>query len=132
MSMTETEHQRAFMKHVLDMRGKDSRYYLVTSTGKTHQQAHIGLFPKGYPDTQCLIPNQTYHGLFMEFKVAPNKLEPEQEKWNQRLNAWGYLCLTVWSSTEAIGALAAYLSFAKFTPSERVEYPDTILRLVKS
>lgn len=66
---------------------------------------------KGFPDVVAARERV----IFVEFKVPPNKLRPDQEKWLQRLRAAGAECYVWypdnWLSGEIDKVLApAYLS----------------------
>lgn len=47
---------------------------------------------KGCPDIMCPIPNDSFHGLFIEFKSAKGKLSKEQEAIIGKLMVNGYCC----------------------------------------
>jgi VRR-NUC domain len=63
----------------------------------------------GVPDVFLAIPNDNYHGLFMEFKRAKGKLQPNQELYLALLDQVGYKTVVVRSVKEAIDAVQDYL-----------------------
>ena len=63
----------------------------------------------GVPDVFLAIPNGDYHGLFMEFKRAKGKLQPNQELYLALLDQVGYKTVVVRSVKEAIDAVQDYL-----------------------
>ena len=79
---------------------------------------------KGFPDTGLLWPNDTFKGLFLEFKVKPNKPSDEQLDWIHRLTLGGYLALVVWSATEAIEITEHYMKSALLLP-DTLEKPES-------
>ena len=68
-----------------------------------------GLTP-GVPDLFFPIPNQKYHGLFIEMKTKNGKLSDNQKTWVEILNKQGYLAIVCYSSSEAIKEIESYLS----------------------
>ena len=65
----------------------------------------------GVPDVFVPIPSRNYHGMFIEFKIKPNKLTDIQINFGQQLVRHGYLVCVAYSSTEAIKILEDYLLF---------------------
>lgn len=59
----------------------------------------------GVPDVQICVPRGTYHGLFIEFKIAPNKPSALQEEMMLNLKEQGYkvaVCYTLESAIELV------------------------------
>ena len=67
----------------------------------------------GVPDVFLAIPVGDYHGLFMEFKRAKGKLQPNQELYLALLSQVGYKTAVVRSVEEAIDTVEAYLGSFK-------------------
>ena len=63
----------------------------------------------GIPDVFCAIPSHGSHGLFIEFKIAPNKLTANQERFFKLFYSLGYTTKVAWSGDEAIQILKEYL-----------------------
>jgi hypothetical protein len=73
----------------------------------------------GVPDLMLAYPvrqhwdqlnsDGSYHGLFLEMKVKPNKVSPEQIAWIENLIINGYYCKVCYSWIEARDTLIAYL-----------------------
>ncbi len=68
-----------------------------------------GLTP-GIPDLFFPIPNQKYHGLFIEMKTKNGKLSDNQKIWIDLLNKQGYLAIVCYSSSDAIKEIDSYLN----------------------
>lgn len=58
--------------------------------------------------------NKGYHGLYLEFKIYPNKLTPEQEKFKKNVEANNYFAVVCYSFIEAKEALLKYLEGSKY------------------
>ena len=64
----------------------------------------------GIPDVAIMIPSSPYHGMFIEFKIHPNKPTEEQLLMIGRLR--GYYCVRVcYSLEEAMEAVREYLGY---------------------
>ncbi|CAB4203012.1 VRR-NUC domain containing protein [uncultured Caudovirales phage] len=63
----------------------------------------------GVPDVCVPIPTKSYPGLYIEFKVKPNKLTSNQSDYCQLLHAMGYAVRIAWSGEEALGIVKSYL-----------------------
>lgn len=67
----------------------------------------------GVPDLQLALPNDKYHGLFIEMKRSKrslSKVSEMQKAMIERLNNAGYLALVCYGADEAIEAIKGYLS----------------------
>lgn len=62
----------------------------------------------GILDIFLPVPRGEYHGLFIEMKIAPNKITPEQALFGQRVTAQGYRCCLCYSWYEAKMAILSY------------------------
>ncbi len=67
-----------------------------------------GLKP-GVPDVFLSVPNDRYHGFYLEMKAGKNKLSVDQCDWIERLSLAGYFCGVYWSWTDAANEILAYL-----------------------
>lgn len=67
----------------------------------------------GIPDIMIPLPNERYHGLFIEMKVKPNKATPEQKVMLHALALAGYYSVICWSAEEAIEVTSDYLKNKK-------------------
>lgn len=65
---------------------------------------------KGVPDICLSVARHGKHSLWIELKIKPNRLSPEQEAQILGLNQRGHLAVVCWSSHEAIDVLRKYLS----------------------
>lgn len=64
---------------------------------------------KGALDVILAIPNSTFHALFIEFKIKPNKPTLEQEAMISNLSVNGYKCEVCYNLEEAINAVNNYV-----------------------
>lgn len=64
---------------------------------------------KGVPDICVPVPNDKYHALYIEMKIKPNRLSPEQADYLRHLNQCGNYAVVAWSADEAIEILEKYL-----------------------
>ncbi len=68
---------------------------------------------KGIPDYFLCLPNEKYHGLFLEMKKSDQvkrKKKPEQVEWNIRLLRAGYYCDFVHGWIEASELIKKYIN----------------------
>ena len=64
----------------------------------------------GVWDCFMATPRGGFHGLWLELKIKPNKLTPEQKIWTHLMRAAGYSCEDVcYDWTEAARAICGYL-----------------------
>ena len=49
-------------------------------------------------------------GLYIEMKIKPNRLSPEQKQWVEYLSDAGYMVKVAWSADEAIAILKNYVN----------------------
>lgn len=61
------------------------------------------------PDICAPIPIGKYHGLYIELKIAPNKLSEAQLKMCKLLHSLGHCVRIAWSGDEAIRIFKEYL-----------------------
>lgn len=64
---------------------------------------------KGVPDLFYPVPAHGYHGLFIEMKTQTGRLSPDQKKWIQVLETFGYRCVVAHGWEEARKELEMYL-----------------------
>lgn len=64
---------------------------------------------KGFPDLILPHVNDRHAGLFIEQKKEGGELSEEQLRWNEYLNAEGYLCVTSYSIEQSIQILLEYI-----------------------
>lgn len=64
---------------------------------------------KGVPDLFYPVPSGGYHGLFIEMKTAGGRVSPDQERWIQCLNGFGYKAVVCYGWKEAKNAILEYL-----------------------
>lgn len=62
----------------------------------------------GVADLLILLPNQTFHGLFVEVKIAGNYQQPNQKDFEQKARDCGYEYIIVRSLDELIEKLKYY------------------------
>lgn len=65
---------------------------------------------KGVPDICVPVANTKYNCLFIEMKVKPNKVSPEQAQFLKQLNEVGCYAAVAWSGDQAIEILEKYIS----------------------
>jgi len=63
----------------------------------------------GVPDICLPVPRGIYAALYIELKVKPNRVSPEQAVWHERLGAAGNRVEVCWTWIEAREAIEAYL-----------------------
>lgn len=118
----EYETQKAYFQWV-DLQAKsDPKYSMISSTQNGAHLAHGAFsfnklkaagFRNGFPDIMVLLPNELFHGLFIELKIKPNKLSLDQEQWIGKLYSWGYQAVVCWSLDELIDTTKAYMVTVK-------------------
>ena len=68
----------------------------------------MGVRP-GVPDLFYPVPQDGYHGLFIEMKTATGRLSSEQKKWITALEQLGYKCIVAHGWEQARDALIEYM-----------------------
>lgn len=63
----------------------------------------------GVSDIFIPVPNNKYHGFFLEMKVGNNKLSAKQEEFINDMRRNGYYCAVCYSHQEAITEINKYL-----------------------
>lgn len=63
----------------------------------------------GVPDLMLPIPAGSYHGMFIEMKTKAGKTSPNQDKWIEALNTFGYLAVVAYGWEEAKCKILDYL-----------------------
>ncbi len=63
----------------------------------------------GVPDVALCVPRGTKHGLFIEFKIKPNKPSALQQEMMLRLEEQGYQCAVCYDLDHAIAVVESYL-----------------------
>lgn len=63
----------------------------------------------GVPDLFLPVPQQEYHGLFIEMKFGKNKTTSKQDEWLNALRERGYRCAVCYGAEEAVAELREYL-----------------------
>ena len=64
----------------------------------------------GVPDLMLPIPSQGYHGLFVEMKAMNGEVSPNQRKWIDALNGFGYLAVVAYGWEDAKCRILDYLN----------------------
>lgn len=93
--------------------------YLIKLTNEGKREAwygrsllNIGMRP-GIPDYFYAMPNEKYHGLWLEMKKsdgANKRKDPKQDQWIESLNANKYFACYAYGSRHAIQIMVAYTS----------------------
>lgn len=69
------------------------------------QRMEAGL-KRGYPDIFVALPrirgNVHRHGLYLELKISPNKMDTYQLWWQRRLRIQGYVCECIWDDPQEV------------------------------
>lgn len=110
--MTESQEQRQLIQWCRT----DPRYqYLfhipnesVGGQGWIVRNRQLGV-KAGVPDLFYPVPMNGYHGLFIEMKTETGRLRPEQKKWLDALETFGYKCVVAHGWMEAKEALEGYM-----------------------
>lgn len=63
----------------------------------------------GVPDLFYPVPLNGFHGLFIEMKANNGRVRPEQKRWLDALETFGYKCVVAHGWIEAKEALEEYL-----------------------
>jgi len=64
----------------------------------------------GVPDICLPVPNNKYHGLYIELKRRKNgRISPMQEEWINALNHYGYLAVVCYGWEHAAQTIEEYL-----------------------
>lgn len=116
MKHRESDELITFFDYVRRLENRDPRFksiYHIANERKTTPRAGYRLKQKGVragvPDVCVPIPTKQYSGLYIEFKIKPNKLTEHQTAMCTLLHGLGYCVRVAWSSTEAIQILKDYL-----------------------
>lgn len=64
----------------------------------------------GVPDLMLPIPANGYHGLFIEMKAEKGRTSPDQKKWLDCLNAFGYKAIVAYGWEDAKCRILEYLN----------------------
>ena len=107
------------------MRKNNVLHYAIPNGGKRHVKTASDLKKQGVsagvPDLCIPIPNNDYHGLYIEMKRRPKILKNgkksytnssasiSQLEWISKLNALGYKATICYGSDEAIEVIKKYL-----------------------
>lgn len=65
---------------------------------------------RGVSDICIPIPSGGFHGAYIEMKVKPNKVTPEQSAFLEFVRNQGYAAKTAWSAGEALLFIGEYLN----------------------
>lgn len=68
---------------------------------------------RGAPDVFIPVPNEHYHGLFIEMKYGKNKPTKEQKEYLNAVSNLGYKTAVCYSADKAIKIVTDYLSTFK-------------------
>ena len=63
----------------------------------------------GVPDLFYPVPLNGFHGLFIEMKASNGRVRPEEKRWLDALETFGYKCVVAHGWIEAKEALEEYL-----------------------
>lgn len=110
--MTENDEQRQLIQWA---RNKPEFQFLfhipnesVGGQGWIIRNRQLGV-KKGVPDLFYPVPSGGYHGLFIEMKATGGRVSPDQERWIQCLNQFGYRAVVCYGWKEAKNAILEYL-----------------------
>lgn len=113
---SESSEQIAFFHWVRIQGCTDERFKTIFAISNgMHSSAKAGFRAKreglraGISDVFVPIASRGYHGLFIEFKIKPNKLSDKQEEFFKRVHGQGFACRIAWSADDAIKILKEYL-----------------------
>ena len=69
----------------------------------------------GFPDLNLPVPNDKYHGLYIEMKKRDHSNKPSKNQiwWINRLRKKGYKVAVSYGADEAIGEICKYLGIEK-------------------
>jgi hypothetical protein len=87
--------------------------FAIPNGGSRHKLEAVNLkasgVKAGVPDICLPVPNQDYHGLFIEMKWGSNKPQQEQREWIERLEDNGYKVALCYSAEAAVKIICKYL-----------------------
>lgn len=87
--------------------------FAIANGGSRHYLEAINLKKQGVkagvPDLFMPVPNDQFHGLFIEMKYGKNKPTESQKQWVEYLNSVGYKSEVCYSGKEAISLIERYL-----------------------
>ena len=63
----------------------------------------------GVPDLVLPVPQQQFHGLYVEMKWGKNTTTDKQDWWLEQLQKQGYKTAVCWSADEAMDVIAEYM-----------------------
>lgn len=75
---------------------------------KMHKMKSEG-FVNGIADLFLMIPNENYHGLFIEMKSINGVLSDDQKEFRERAKNMGYKSVVCWGFDEAKTVIDEYL-----------------------
>lgn len=67
----------------------------------------------GVPDLCLPVPENGYHGLYIEMKFGKNKTTKDQEEWLKRLSQYGYKTAVCYGAEEAREVIKEYIGWRK-------------------
>lgn len=101
------------------MANSDPRYQAIFHVANERRCSYIAgrILKKkgvraGVPDIIIPIASSGYHGLWIELKVKPNRLTPDQSRFIDLLILLGHCARVCWSATEAIELIKEYIKGA--------------------
>lgn len=65
---------------------------------------------RGVSDICIPIPSGGFHGAYIEMKVKPNKVTPEQSAFLNFVSSQGYATRIAWSADDALSFIGDYLN----------------------
>jgi hypothetical protein len=111
--LSEHHHQLKVMAFASKHTKINASLFAIPNGGKRNMVVAMKLkaegVKSGVPDLFLALPNETYHGLFIELKT-PKKgtVSKEQKEWIARLNENGYRAVVCWGHEEAIDEIKKY------------------------
>jgi len=89
------------------------KIFAIANGGSRHILEAVNLKKQGVkagvPDLFIPIPNNEFHGLFIEMKYGKNKPTEAQKEWLAYLNSVKYKSIVCYSTNEAINTINDYL-----------------------
>ncbi len=110
--MTETQEQKQLIQWCRSDPRLQYLYHIpnesVGGQGWLIRNRQLGV-RAGVPDLFYPVPLNGFHGLFIEMKASNGRVRPEQKRWLDALETFGYKCVVAHGWIEAKEALEEYL-----------------------
>lgn len=112
----EHDEQVAFFDWVRIKENSDERYkaiFAIPNGGHRHVATAMRLKAEGVRagvlDVLCAVPRNGWSGLWIEFKIKPNRLSKDQKAFGQLMHSFGFRVTVAWNAAQGIEYVTNYL-----------------------